>query len=65
MLRVGDLDKSSKFYETAFGLQNLKDSVNEAYQYSLRFMGPGAEEEVIYFFSCTGDGIGHVDEILF
>lgn len=46
MLRVGDLDRTSNFYEQVFGLSTLRESVNEAYKYTLRFVGPGREEDV-------------------
>lgn len=48
MLRVGDLDRSGKFYEQAFGMKELRTSVNEAYKYTLKFFGSGKEEEVRY-----------------
>jgi lactoylglutathione lyase len=48
MVRVGDLERSSKFYAEAFGMQVLRESVNEAYKYTLKFVGPGREEEVVW-----------------
>ena len=44
MLRVGDLEKSMRFYEEVVGMKALRTRDNEAYQYTLGFMGYGPEE---------------------
>jgi len=43
MLRVGNIEKTRKFYET-IGMTMLRDSVNDQYKYTLYFMGFGPEE---------------------
>eukprot|EP01127_Copromyxa_protea_P002216 TRINITY_DN12106_c0_g1_i1.p1 TRINITY_DN12106_c0_g1~~TRINITY_DN12106_c0_g1_i1.p1 ORF type:complete len:257 (+),score=64.89 TRINITY_DN12106_c0_g1_i1:105-773(+) len=49
MVRVGDLEKASKFYSEVFGMEIIRESVNEAYKYTLKFVGPGREEENTVF----------------
>ncbi|WP_371373219.1 lactoylglutathione lyase [Thalassotalea aquiviva] len=39
MIRVGDLDRSIKFYQDVLGMRLLKKSDNEQYQYTLAFLG--------------------------
>lgn len=39
MLRVKDLDRSIRFYEEVFKMKVLKKTENEAYQYTIVFMG--------------------------
>ncbi|TKB43148.1 lactoylglutathione lyase [Thalassotalea mangrovi] len=39
MLRVGDLDRSIRFYQDVLGMRLLRRSDNEQYQYTLAFMG--------------------------
>ncbi len=51
MLRVGDLEKSIKFYEDMFGMKLLRTSKNEEYKYTLAFMWYGewqSEIELTY-----------------
>ncbi|WP_127346957.1 lactoylglutathione lyase [Pseudidiomarina mangrovi] len=43
MLRVGDLDRSIAFYTNVMGMQLLRQSENEAYKYTLAFVGYGDE----------------------
>lgn len=42
MLRVGDLDKSIDFYTRVLGLKLIRKSDNEAYKYTLAFLGTSA-----------------------
>ncbi len=44
MLRVGDLDKSIAFYTEVLDMQLLRKSDNEAYKYTLAFVGYGDED---------------------
>ncbi len=43
MLRVGNLDRSIAFYTNVMGMQLLRQSENEAYKYTLAFVGYGDE----------------------
>ncbi|QIW15609.1 lactoylglutathione lyase [Pasteurellaceae bacterium RH1A] len=45
MLRVGDLDRSIKFYTEILGMKLLRTSENEQYKYTLAFLGYGEESE--------------------
>lgn len=45
MLRVGDLDRSLKFYTEVMGMKLLRTSKNEEYRYTLAFVGYGPESE--------------------
>ncbi|CAH2065876.1 unnamed protein product [Thlaspi arvense] len=45
MLRVGDLDRSIKFYERAFGMELLRTRDNPEYKYTIAMMGYGPEEK--------------------
>ncbi|KAA3490094.1 Glyoxalase I [Gossypium australe] len=45
MLRVGDLDRSIKFYEKAFGMELLRTQDNPEYKYTIAMMGYGPEEK--------------------
>ncbi len=45
MLRVGDLDRSIKFYTENFAMKLLRKSDNEAYKYTLAFIGYGDEKD--------------------
>lgn len=38
MLRVGDLDKSIKFYTEVMGMQLLRTNENKEYEYTLAFL---------------------------
>jgi len=44
MLRVGDLEKSIKYYKEALGMQLLRRRENPEYKYTLAFMGYGPED---------------------
>jgi len=43
MLRVGDLDRSIAFYTKVMGMKLLRQSENQAYKYTLAFVGYGDE----------------------
>lgn len=45
MLRVGDLDRSIAFYTNVMGMKLLRQSENEAYKYTLAFVGYGDEAD--------------------
>lgn len=45
MLRVGDLKRSVDFYTQVLGMRLLRTSENEAYKYSLAFVGYGDESQ--------------------
>jgi len=70
MLRVGDLQRSIRFYTEVIGMQLLRQSENPEYKYSLAFLGfeggnPGqAEIELTYNWGTTeyelGTAYGHI-----
>lgn len=45
MLRVGNLERSIKFYTDVLGMKLLRTSENEQYKYTLAFLGYGDESE--------------------
>lgn len=45
MLRVGDLERSIKFYTEVLGMKLLRTSENAEYKYTLAFVGYGDESE--------------------
>lgn len=45
MLRVGNLDRSIKFYTDVLGMKLLRTSENEQYKYTLAFLGYADESE--------------------
>lgn len=45
MLRVGDLERSIKFYQDVLGMRLLRSSENPEYKYSLAFLGYADEDE--------------------
>ena len=45
MLRVGDLERSIKFYTEVLGMKLLRTSDNAEYKYTLAFVGYGDESE--------------------
>ena len=45
MLRVGDLQKSIDFYTSVLEMKLLRQSENEAYKYTLAFLGYGEETQ--------------------
>ncbi|APR66608.1 MAG: lactoylglutathione lyase [Thalassobium sp.] len=69
MLRVGDLDASIHFYTQIVGMKLLRRSDNEAYRYTLAFVGfqsesEGAVLELTYNWDQSsydlGSGYGHI-----
>lgn len=45
MLRVGDLEKSIKYYTEVLGMTVLRQRENPDYKYTLAFLGYGPEDE--------------------
>ena len=45
MLRVGDLERSVKFYQDVLGMRLLRTSENTEYKYSLAFLGYDDEDK--------------------
>ncbi|OAN13639.1 lactoylglutathione lyase [Photobacterium jeanii] len=69
MLRVGDLDRSIAFYTDVMGMDLLRKHDNEAYKYTLAFVGYGDESqgaviELTYNWGTTeydlGSAFGHI-----
>ncbi len=69
MLRVGNLDRSIAFYTEVLDMQLLRKSDNEAYKYTLAFVGYGEESshtvlELTYNWGVEdydlGTGFGHI-----
>ncbi|PSW03624.1 lactoylglutathione lyase [Photobacterium lipolyticum] len=69
MLRVGDLDRSIAFYTDVMGMELLRKHDNEAYKYTLAFVGYGDETqgaviELTYNWGTTeydvGSAFGHI-----
>lgn len=70
MIRVGDLKRSVDFYTQVLGMTLLRTSENEAYQYTLAFVGYGEESsgqaviELTYNWGTReydlGTGFGHI-----
>ena len=69
MLRVGDLDRSIKFYQDVLGMRLLRTSENPEYKYTLAFLGyedgeSAAEIELTYNWGVDkyehGNAYGHI-----
>ncbi|MCI7352514.1 MAG: lactoylglutathione lyase [[Actinobacillus] rossii] len=69
MLRVGNLERSIKFYQDVLGMRLLRSSENPVYKYSLAFMGYDDEDksaviELTYNWDVTeyelGTAYGHI-----
>ncbi len=69
MLRVGDLQRSIRFYTEVLGMQLLRTSDNPEYKYTLAFVGYGDEAsgavlELTYNYGVSqyesGNAFGHI-----
>ena len=70
MIRVNNLDESINFYQKIFGMQLLKRTDNEAYRYTLAFMGYGNDINSVTAIELTynwdkseyhhGEAFGHL-----
>ncbi|WP_282110738.1 lactoylglutathione lyase [Shewanella algicola] len=70
MIRVGDLDRSIRFYTDIMGMKLLRKSENSDYKYTLAFVGFGEETtgqaviELTYNWGVEsydlGNGFGHL-----
>ena len=69
MLRVGDLQRSIRFYTEVLGMQLLRTSDNPEYKYTLAFVGYGDEAsgavlELTYNYGVSqyesGTAFGHI-----
>ncbi len=69
MLRVGDLDRSIKFYTDVMGMKLLRQNDNEEYKYTLAFLGycdetEGTVIELTYNWGTSeydlGSAFGHI-----
>lgn len=69
MLRVGDLDRSIKFYQDVLGMRLLRQRENPEYKYTLAFLGYDDEDkaavlELTYNWGVTeyelGTAYGHI-----
>lgn len=69
MLRVGDLERSIRFYTEVLGMQLLRTSDNPEYKYTLAFVGYGDEAsgavlELTYNYGVSayesGTAFGHI-----
>lgn len=67
MLRIADLEKSVEFYTKVMGMKEIRRSVNEAYRYTLVFVGYAEDEaqlELTYNWDKTdydiGTAYGHI-----
>ncbi|TNF68360.1 MAG: lactoylglutathione lyase [Gammaproteobacteria bacterium] len=70
MIRVNNLDESIDFYQNIFGMQLLKKTDNQAYRYTLAFIGYGDDVNSVTAIELTynwdkseynhGDAFGHL-----
>ena len=69
MLRVGDLDRSIKFYQDVLGMRLLRTNENPEYKYTLAYLGyesnpEQAELELTYNYGVSeyemGTAYGHI-----
>lgn len=61
MLRVGNLERSIKFYTEVLGMRLLRTSENEQYNYSLAFLGYADESENAVLELTYNWGVDHYD----
>lgn len=62
MLRVGDLDRSIKFYEKAFGMELLRTRDNPEYKYTIAMMGYGPEDKTAVLELTYNYGVTEYDK---
>ena len=62
MLRVGDLDRSIKFYTETLGMKLLRKHDNEEYKYTLAFVGYADESEQAVIELTYNWGTGSYDQ---
>jgi lactoylglutathione lyase len=69
MLRVGDLERSVRFYTSVLGMRRLRTTDRPEQKYTLAFVGYGDESdgavlELTYNYGVSGynlgDGFGHI-----
>ena len=61
MLRVGNLDRSVKFYTEIFGMKELRRSDVPDGKYTLAFLGYGPEESTTVLDLTYNYGVDHYD----
>ncbi|MBN9509836.1 MAG: lactoylglutathione lyase [Alphaproteobacteria bacterium] len=61
MLRVGNLDRSVKFYTEIFGMKELRRSDVPDGKYTLAFLGYGPEESTTVLELTYNYGVDHYD----
>ena len=62
MLRVGDLDKSIKFYTEVMGMKLLRTRENPEYKYTLAFLGYDDEDKTTVFELTYNWGVTEYDK---
>jgi lactoylglutathione lyase len=61
MLRVGDLERSVKFYTEVLGMKLLRTTDRPEQKYSLAFVGYGGEDRNAVLELTYNYGVGHYD----
>ncbi|WP_018693773.1 lactoylglutathione lyase [Algicola sagamiensis] len=61
MLRVGDLQRSIEFYTSVLGMKLLRQRENEAYSYTLAFLGYGDESDHTVLELTYNWGVDHYE----
>lgn len=61
MLRVGNLERSIKFYTEVLGMKLLRQSENPEYQYTLAFLGYADEDSSAVLELTYNWGVEHYD----
>jgi lactoylglutathione lyase len=61
MLRVGDLQRSIDFYTNLLGMELLRQADNEAYRYTLAFVGYGPESAQTVLELTYNWGVDHYE----
>nr|XP_043627517.1 lactoylglutathione lyase GLX1-like [Erigeron canadensis] len=62
MLRVGDIDRSIKFYQQAYGMELLRKRDEPEYKYTVATMGYGSEDETAVLELTYNYGITEYDK---